>query len=449
MSDHALTPAYPVSADMPDDPAWEIKVGLGAAGLFFVVFLGWAALAPLDAAAFASGSVTASGGPQSVQSREGGVVQAVHVHEGDHVVKGQPLVDLAAEDVRTTVRALSARIMARRAELVRLEAERQGQTTLAPWPGFNTLTGEDAEEAQRALAVEQAQLTARLAADQTEQAVLTQRVVQGRQQMIGMQKELEAFRSQNKTINGELGAMRSLQAKGFAPRLQVSELERTAAGLEGSIGSRQADVARTASAMGEAQLQITDHQLKRTQTLAEEMRVAQDDLRALEPQYATAREVLRRAEVIAPTTGRVFALKTNTIGGVAAPGEMLMKVVPDSSEVVVEGKLLTRDAADVKIGQTAQLRFPAFHDRSLPLVEGVIKRMSADSYQDERTGVEYFKIEVHANQAQLAELKRARGGQDVGAGLTADVMVKLRKRTALQYAFEPLMQTFSKSFHEH
>ena len=33
------------------------------AGLFFVGFMGWAAAAPLDAAALISGTVTADGGP--------------------------------------------------------------------------------------------------------------------------------------------------------------------------------------------------------------------------------------------------------------------------------------------------------------------------------------------------------------------------------------------------
>jgi HlyD family type I secretion membrane fusion protein len=451
MSDHALVQYFaPPSAQAPDDPRWEIRIGLTVAAVFFVGFLGWSAFAPLDAAAFVSGTVTASGGPQGVQSREGGVVQAIHVHEGQHVAKGQPLLDLASEDVRTTVRALSARVMARRAELMRLEAERADEATVKPWVGFNTLAGEDAAEAHRALAVEQENLTARLEANKTAEAVLAQRVIQGRQQMIGTQRELSALQIQGKTIDSELSGMKSLAAKGYAPRLQVSELERTAAGLEGSIGSRQSDVARLSSSVGEAQLQITDQQLRRRQTIADDMRTAQDDLRALEPQLATAKEVLRRAEVNSPAAGRVFAMKTNTIGGVAGPGEVLMRIVPDSKEVMIEGKVQTRDAADVMAGQIVEIRFPAFHQRNAPMVQGVIQRMSADSYQDDRTGAQYFKIDVKVEPKALEELNKVRGAsQALSPGLTADVMVKLRKRTALQYAFEPLMQTFSKSFHEH
>ena len=45
--------------------------------IFFVIFLGWAALAPLDAGAYAQGQIAVSGNRQAVQHREGGVVSAL------------------------------------------------------------------------------------------------------------------------------------------------------------------------------------------------------------------------------------------------------------------------------------------------------------------------------------------------------------------------------------
>ena len=50
----AAAPAAPnaVPPRLSDDPTLFIRVGAGVAGLFFVGFLGWAALAPLDAGAY-------------------------------------------------------------------------------------------------------------------------------------------------------------------------------------------------------------------------------------------------------------------------------------------------------------------------------------------------------------------------------------------------------------
>lgn len=436
--------------DGADDPRFEIKLGLAAIGVFFVGFLGWAAIAPLDAAAFMSGNVTASGGPRAVQSREGGVIQALNVREGDHVAKGQVLMDLAAEDVRTNVRALTARVMARRAELARLDAEAHGAVTVSPWAGMDRLQGDALAEAQSALASQQGQLVGRLAARETEREVMRQKVIQSQAQLAGAQRELAALRTQRRVVGDQLRGMQTLADKGYAPRLKISELESSVAGIEGALGSRQSDVARMSSAIGEAQLNATEFDLRRERTLSEELRVAQEDLRSLEPQLAAAEEHLRRAEVRSPATGRVFALKANTVGGVAQPGEVLMRVIPDDQGMVVEAKLLARDAADVKVGQKTHVRFPAFKERNLPTVQGVITRISADSYQDERTGVQFFNVEVRVPDEALAEFRRVRGvTQVLMPGLAADAMVTLRKRTALQYALEPMVQTFSRSFHEH
>ncbi|MFN3513193.1 MAG: HlyD family type I secretion periplasmic adaptor subunit [Phenylobacterium sp.] len=431
------------------DPRREIRYGLAVGGLFFIGFLGWAAVAPLDAAAFAGGTVTTSGGPQAIQSREGGVVQALHVREGDLVAKGDVLLDLAAADVRENARALNARVVARRAEIARLEAERSGATELKPWLGFDLLTGEDGEQARQALALEQATLRSRLAAARTEQAVLAQRVVQGRQQMTGAERELAALRTQDEVLGRQLDAMRSLADKGYAPRIKVNDLEQTAAGLKGAMGSRQADVARLSSAVGEAQLQISEYGLRREREIAEGLRMAQDDLRALEPQLAAARELLRRAEVKAPAAGRIFALQVNAPGAVARPGETILRLVPTEQDLVVSAKLPARDAADVRVGQSARVKFPALHDRGLPRLDGRIEKVSADSYIDERTGAQFFEIEVKVDKAKLAALQRARGVEEgIRPGLAAEVMITLRKRTALQYALEPLAQGFGRSGRE-
>lgn len=431
------------------DPRKEIRYGSIAAGVFFVGFLGWAAVAPLDAAAFASGQVTTSGGPQGVQSRDGGVIQALHVREGDRVTKGDVLVDLAAADVRASVQSLTSRVVARKAEIARLEAERDGASTLKPWLGFDLLPAAEKAEAEKALALETRALLSRRAAAGTQQAVLAQRVVQGQQQIIGNQRELAALQTQDKVLGEQIDAMKSLAEKGYAPRVRVNDLEQQAAGLKGSMGSRQADAARLASAVGEAQLQVTDNKLQRERQVAEELRVAQDDLRALEPQLAAAREVLRRAEIKAPVSGKVFALQANTIGGVTKPGETIMRIVPEKQDLVVEGKLPALAAADVHVGQQARVKFPALRDRSLPTINGVISKVSADSYIDERTGAQFFEVEVRVNKEELATLNKIRGAQRaLMPGLAAEVMVTLRKRTALQYALEPMLQAFGRSGHE-
>ena len=94
-----------------DDATADLRIGWTAAVGFFGLFLGWAALAPLDAATHATGAVTVSGSRQVVQHRDGGIVSALHVAEGQHVRRGEILVELAPVELAATARALAAQVI--------------------------------------------------------------------------------------------------------------------------------------------------------------------------------------------------------------------------------------------------------------------------------------------------------------------------------------------------
>ena len=100
----------PYEPDAPvDNPNRDIRIGTGIVVFFFVVLLGWAALAPLDAAVPAQGVIAVSGNRQSVQHREGGVVNAINVREGQHVKAGEVLIEMAAPDLVAQERACGGR----------------------------------------------------------------------------------------------------------------------------------------------------------------------------------------------------------------------------------------------------------------------------------------------------------------------------------------------------
>ncbi len=438
------------AARATDDPRREIAGGLAIAGVFFGGLVSLALFANVDAAAFAPAEVSVFGGPQAIQSRDGGVVQALYVKEGDAVRRGQLLMEISAQDALERVRSLTARVMAGRAQVARLQAEQVGAAVVQPWPGFESLSSEDRPIAEHALAAEQAELRASIAADSAQRGVLGQRVRGSQEQIIGLERQITSLETQDRLVANQLTSMRALAAKGYAPRLKVDQLEQSAASLQGESGARRADVARLGASISETNAQLANYRSGRLQDIAEKLRAAQDDLRTLEPLLAAARSELNRAQLRSPMDGHVFGLAANTVGGVVAPAEKLMQVVPSSKALMIEAKLAPQDAADVHLGQTAQVRFPAFHQRNMPIIRGKVESLSADSFSDQRTGARYFVAQIRINDSDMAALREARGAaQSLKPGLPADVTITLRKRNALQYIFEPLYQTFGKSLHEH
>jgi HlyD family secretion protein len=79
-----------------------------------------------------------------------------------------------------------------------------------------------------------------------------------------------------------------------------------------------------------------------------------------------------------------------------------------------------------------------------------LTRLSADTLTDEKTGQSYYTAEVRVPADQMGKIKAVRGGDfEFRAGEPVSVLIPLKKRTALQYAFEPLSETMWKAFREH
>lgn len=117
--------------------------------------------------------------------------------------------------------------------------------------------------------------------------------------------------------------------------------------------------------------------------------------------------------------------------------------------LVIEAKISPNDVDDLAVGDETRVRFASLHDRTIPDLKGRLTMLSADSFEDERTGESFFRAEIKVPNDQL-ELLRDRHGRELRlrAGMPTEVLIPVRARTALQYAFEPLSGAFWRSFHE-
>lgn len=433
-----------------DEPRRELRLGAIVAGAFFIGFLGWAAITPLDAGAYASGVIAVSGNRQAVQHREGGVISAIHVQEGQTVVKGQVLAEISAGELRASERATAGEVYSLLAQRARLTAERTRAGSVATPVEFAKLTGEDRALAEEALMLQRLQFTARRQSLESQRGVLGQRVAQLSEQTIGYQRQLESNAEQKRLIGEELDGLRKLAAQGYAPMTRVRALERSQAALTGEEGSFRAQIARSDEAIGETRMQLMTLDRRMQEEVAGQLRDVQIRLDELQPRLIALREQLARAVVRAPEGGKVVGLTVFTVGGVVAPGATLMEIVPQDRALVIQANVSPGDADDLRIGQTTQVRFTSLHERDLPILKGKLTKLSADSFQDEQSGQRFFRAEVAVPPSEMERIRKVRGPRTgLQAGLPVEVLVPLRKRTALDYLLEPLTQTFWRSGREH
>lgn len=449
MTDMSFAPSLEDSFEELSSPKREIRKGLMVAGAFFVGLLGWAALTPLDAGAIAQGVVAVSGNRQAVQHRDGGIVTALHVNEGQLVKKGDLLVTISASELVAAERGMAGEFVNLLALRARLHAERDGARAVATPASFTSLVPEDRELAAEAMSGQRALFYARRNALGTERSVIGQRIGQYDAQIDAYRYQMRANQEQQRLINDELTGLKSLEERGFVSTNRIRAMERAAAELDGNYGAHGAEIARSSEAIGEAQLQIVSLNRKLLEDVAGQLRDVQVRLDELSPKLTAAREQLKRAYVRAPATGKVVGLKVFTVGGVVAPGERLMEVVPNNRALVIEAKASPTDADDLRIGMETQVRFSAIQERNLPVLHGKISKVSADSFEDDRTGMRHFMIEVTVSPQEIDKIRQVRSETGLKAGLPAEVLVPLRKRTALGYLTEPLTQMLWRAGREH
>lgn len=445
MTDFSLNqPTSSAGPDVePDTPRMEQRIGAVVAIGFFVVFLGWAALAPLDAGAYATGQVAVSGNRQAVQHREGGVVSALKVAEGDRVEQGQVLIELNAGALRATERGVAGQVYALIAQRARLIAERDGAGRLVMPTELEGLSASDRRIADEALRLQRLQFEARGAGRSTETGVLNQRVSQLRDQMDGYDRQLAANLDQQRLIAEELEGLKSLAAQGYAPQNRVRALERTASGLDGEEGSLRAQLARTQEQIGETRLQTLGVSTRMNEDVAELLRQVEVQLNELQPQLADLQEQIRRSEIRSPATGQVLGLTVFTPGGVIQPGQTLMEVVPDRAAQVVTARINPADVDNLRIGLSTEVKFPGLREFNPPIVRGTVTRISPDSVVDPQTGQSHFNAEIVVTPDELRKLGPS--AQTVRTGMPVEIVILIRKRTVLTYLMEPLMRSLWQS----
>jgi len=437
----------PLLDDRPDN---DIRLGMIVAVLFFVLFLGWAAFARLDSAAYAPGRLTVSGQRQAVQHREGGVVGAIFVKEGQRVRQGQVLIELAAADVRAQERALASQVIGLKAQRARLQAEQVGSAVIQ-WPReFAATKGEDRRDVDHAIRLQTAQFHARAAVLSAQAGVFRQQTAQALEGAQGYRLQAEASAEQERLISEELDSLQEVAAKGFVSKTRLRALERAKADVIGRKGQYSASVAQSASAASENRLRQLETKKSFLEKSASELRDVELTLGEMLPKYQAARDQLERVRIRASATGTVVGLNVFTVGGVIAPGQKLMDIVPEKAALIIEARVSPNDADDLNPGQTAEIRFTSLHERDLPILSGQVTRLSADSFQDERTGESYYLAEIIVTPVELRAIRQVRGQNfALRAGMPVQVLVPLKKRSALQYAFEPLTQSLWRSFREH
>jgi hypothetical protein len=140
----------------------------------------------------------------------------------------------------------------------------------------------------------------------------------------------------------------------------------------------------------------------------------------------------------------VLGLSVHSTGAVLGRGEHILEIVPTDIRPVVEAHIPPGQGETVKAGMKAQLVLMTPGARRLPRIDGVVLRRSSDLIADPKTGQAYYDVEVAVDARSL----RAIPDLKLMPGTPVEVVLPTKSRSALQYLFEPLTESFRHGLRE-
>lgn len=437
-----------VTQEDPDAPIFKhssghyLRLGTIAACALVLGLGGWAAMAQVSGAVVAQGVVAVDSRVKEIQHREGGIVGAIHVQDGDRVANGDLLVELDDTQPRAGRDLLAAQLIALRARTDRLAAERDKADAVTFRP--QVLAREDEPAVAELIDGQRAVFRARQATLEGQTAQLSEQIAQLDQQIGGMEAQLAAKRTEIELVEDELSDLRQLERRNLVPRSRVTERERQAARLDGEAGDLVARIASARGRIAEIKVQVLQIETEFQRTVLSELSELQTEIATLAERNVAADDELSRVAIRAPVSGIVHESAVTTVGGVIAPGGTLMKIVPQSDALVVEAKVAPINIDEVHVGQAADVLFSGLPTRETPRLQGEVTSVSADRSVDEATGQPYFLTRI-----VLASEQRQRLGDTVlTPGMPAEVFIQTRARSVLDYLVEPLFNAANVAFTE-
>ncbi len=433
----------PTIAPAPMDETLRRTLRL-AGGVLIALIVGiggLTAVVSIRGAVIASAELTVSSEVKKIQHPSGGVVAQIRVRDGTRVRAGELLLTLDSTAASANADIVGEAVAVLTTRQARLEAERDGQRFTPP-ADIAARRGEPAiaaiiEAERKADSMRRVELTG-------QKSQLRERQSQLRQQISGRQGEIASKKRQIELLQEELVGIRKLWDQGLVPLTRLNSLERAVVELDGGIARLNADIAEARDRSAEIEIQILQVDQNSRADAGRELAQLQGQLTDARQRKVTTDQDSRRVSITAPQDGVVDQLAVHTIGGVIAPGETIMVIVPDRDRLYAEARIRRTDVDQVRSGQLAALRLTAFDGRTTPEITGVVDQVSADAHTSEREDVSYYLVRINIPQDQLSRL----GGRQLTPGMPVEAFIQTDRRTLLSYLTRPLSDQLRRAFRE-
>ena len=379
-----------------------------------------------------------------VQPAEQGIVKEILVKEGEAVKQGQVLIRMDPALTEADVNSIRTEVRNKRIALRRIDAQMNG----------TRFAREKDDPADLFLQVE-AQARANVQAYENALAQERSLLEKARNDLAGAQAARAKLVQVLPHYIEQEKAFEKLARDGYAGRIMVTDKQRERIEKEQDLRTQEFTI-------GSNRALIEQSERKIAQITADYRRSLQTERVETAAQLEKARQELAKhehrqglLELRAPQPGVVKDLATHTAGTVAAPGTILMTLVPENDTMLAEVWVSNQDVGFVRPGQDVKLKLAAFQFQKYGMIEGKVRQVSADATEapsantrsdalggrDRPMGPLAYRALVDLKSQELVSDKER---YRLGSGMQVAGEIHLGTRSILEYLLSPVQ----KAWHE-
>jgi HlyD family secretion protein len=404
----------------------------------FGVFGLWAVFSSINGAVVASGVVKVEVDPKLIQHPEGGIVRSIKIREGQHVKRGDILLELDDVEADAGLAIVRDQLDAEKARMARLTAESRDARAVEFPQELLARRGESAMSG--ILKREQELFAARGRLFREQQSNLVD-------QRKGAQEEYDSLTRQIGSIDesllhlGEQEKMyASLTEQKFFSPAKMHDVRRMIAESQSTKHEAESKRAQAAQKISDLRMRLDSLRANFLADISRDLVESQTKVLGLQEKLKPAQQSRERTLVRAPEAGTVNLLKVHTVGGAIGPREPLVEITPDETRLVAEVHINPNDKDSVTQGLDTEVELVGLPRRTTPMVPGKVEFVSPDLVTDPANPQSrYFVARVTMGPPQNVTLV---------PGMPVTTFIKTQSRSPLDLWIDPMVGFVRKSMRE-
>ncbi|MDQ1298831.1 MAG: rane fusion protein hemolysin [Campylobacterota bacterium] len=419
---HEFTPLLVEIEERPTSPLGRSL--LWALLAFITIGLLWLFFAKIDIVVSARGKVVPDGEIKTLQPVETGVISSILIREGQHVKKGELLMEIDPSVTQSDLASKQQNLALLELETNRLNALINDRPFI-PNPGCKE---------SAAISTQQMMYISTKSAYEQQRQVIQEQIRQNdeaTQAAKADKSRLKQLLSSTKEREDRLKEVLDIIAKRDYEEAQNQRVE-----YQEQLAMKEHVIAQSNGKLQELNQQLKLITQEYRNKLLAELTQKSKEATALRTEVETIAFRHAKQHITAPVDGYIGKLLVHTVGGVVTPAEKLVTLIPKDVPLIIKATVQNQDIGFITKGMDVAVKIDTFDFQKYGLINGKVKHIADDAIEDEKLGPVYEIAIIPANTTLKVEGKLL----PITAGMSVTAELKVGKRRVIEFFIYPMIK---------